>query len=751
MRLGVILASLALGLGLCGGAAAAPSGRLRALFVGIDHYVGSDAGVRSDLKGPVNDVVLIKATLRDRGLLQPDAPDATGRDCPATASAGAAGSITLLDQCAARQAIIDAWKALIDGAQPGDTLLFYYSGHGSHSARAAVEEGGQAISSLVPTDARGVNGKGDLSGLQVKMLIDAATVRGRNVVTIFDSCESGAATRGLDAAAAGGAREIPPPPGGAAVPADPDLSDLTAAEASTEGYRVHLAAARRGEIARESFWRGAGDDARLDLSPNASGDGAWHGDFTMALVAAVRTHEAATFYDLADASDLWLRARWTTAASGAPLRQHPIAEGAGLLANFIQTGAGASSIYRARWRDGKLAALASQGDDLCPTPPGAASCDTEVGALGGLTSGSTFGVFASASDALTNANPLGEAVVDPGAEGFRARLSARLIQPGVGTQPTLWLRERTHVYGTTQLAVALTGGDKVRRDRVTAELAAMQAMEFVDAAKADFELELSAGDHAALWRLNGGKRAGRTVDIDRISAPTEASRVHEAIRRLANYRQLLSLPATAKAPLGAVWLQSPCDIGAGSTDCADEPKVFGRSLADVPPADPLERDHVAARCATAGPEERMSVTCARLGAANIPGNGDFAIYGKNVSDRDLHPYLFFLGRDYSITLLYPPAFATDVVLQGKTQLVRSGRALRPVTPGEESGKLVLIMSDTPLPAEVLQQSGLPRGIGCDGSALARVLCNARSGARDAAAPGVQIGLWSVSIINLFVQ
>lgn len=715
--------------------AAEPPPALLTLFVGIDRYVGVDPGAKFELKGPVNDVALVKAALRARGLASPEpSPPAPAGGC---ADVTPATSITLLDGCATRQRIIDAWKALIVGSRPGDTLLFYYSGHGSHSARGLVDEGGQAVSTLVPTDARGPSGQGDLSGLQIRRLLDAATLRGRNVVTIFDSCESGTATR----QAGGGAREIPPPLSGAAAP-DPDLSDLPPVPAVPEGYRAHMASARRGEVARESFWRGEGADARLILSPAVGADdGAWHGDFTMALVAAMRTHEAATFYDLAAAADLWLRARWAEASPGAPPRQHPTAEGAGLLASFIQSGVGGGPIYRARWREGRLVALAGAGDPGCP--PGALSCDVEVGLAGGLTSGSTFGVFATAAEALQDANALGEAIVAPGAEAFRAPLDATL--PGSAMErPVLWLRERTHVYGSVRIPLAVSGGDEARRAGVRAELAPLQAIVVQPVTTAEFELDLDAG---GLWVLRDGRRVERTVDLTRIAAPTEAARAREAVRRIANVRQLLALPATARTPLGAIWLQSPCDVGVGAAGCDEDPQIFGRTAGDTPLAEPPESAAVAARCAA--PAARDSITCAPLGAANIPAGRDFAIYSKNVSDRDLHPYLFFIGRDYSITLLYPPPFGTDLVLQGRSQLVRSGRAL--AQGGRDAGQLVLIMSDTALPAEVLQQSGLPRGVGCEGGALARMLCSARSGARDAAPTDARIGLWSVTTMNLFVR
>ena len=64
---------------------------------------------------------------------------------------------------------------------------------------------------------------------------------------------------------------------------------------------------------------------------------------------------------------------------------------------------------------------------------------------------------------------------------------------------------------------------------------------------------------------------------------------------------------------------------------------------------------------------------------------------------------------------------------------------------------LLIMSDTPIPAEVLQQVGLPRGLGCEGGALAHLLCSARTGGRDLPRDVDHLGQWGVSTVDIFVE
>lgn len=106
--------------------AAAPSsgGRKRALCVGIDQYRDSP------LAGCVRDASSWAQALSD---LQFDVT-------------------TLLDTAATRTAIIDALRALISAAQPGDSLVFQYSGHGSQVDDLNGDESDRFDETLVPID-----------------------------------------------------------------------------------------------------------------------------------------------------------------------------------------------------------------------------------------------------------------------------------------------------------------------------------------------------------------------------------------------------------------------------------------------------------------------------------------------------------------------------------------------------------------------------------------------------------------------
>jgi hypothetical protein len=83
-----------------------------ALVVGIDQYPHANKyGGPSDLEGAVNDALLLRNALRRAGVQLPD-------------------KRVLLNDRATRATFIRAWRNLLKQAQPGDTLILTFSGHG---------------------------------------------------------------------------------------------------------------------------------------------------------------------------------------------------------------------------------------------------------------------------------------------------------------------------------------------------------------------------------------------------------------------------------------------------------------------------------------------------------------------------------------------------------------------------------------------------------------------------------------------
>ena len=277
--------------------------KIRAVFIGIDKYAYSQTEVPfadfKDLHGAVNDARAIKRTLA--GVYGLDF-DADGSGC----SSENAQSITLINQCATRKAIFAAWNRQIAASSPGDTLILYFAGHGSRfiddqEFRQASGYNG----TILPYDARNPQPapgavEAEIRDVEIKEVIDDATAKGVNVVTIFDSCNSGTITR--DGPADGQSRWAPASISrGARSVAAPSPGTVTGPGG---GYRVHFAAAGDGEEARE-----------------VGAIGERSGVFTTIFADTIRKMPDATFADIA--TEVRLRI-----ASSGHAGQNPQAEGA---------------------------------------------------------------------------------------------------------------------------------------------------------------------------------------------------------------------------------------------------------------------------------------------------------------------------------------------------------------------------------------------------------------------------------------
>lgn len=384
---------------------------IRALFVGIDNYKYSEPGTPDagfkNLRGAVADSGRIKDALRDAYGLDLDQP-ATG--CASTNAV----STTLTDACATRDAIMAELAHRIDQSAKGDTIIFYYAGHGSRitDTKDYDQPSGSSATTL-PYDARGADDDHivEILDREFKRVRNSATSKGVNFVTIFDSCFSRTATRHFGPAERalvdeGEARSAPPRDFGgvARVPVAPD-------QAPGSGYWVHLAATDEGEEARE---------VALDRTV-----GTRAGVFTSALAATLRAMPAATF------DDIIAEVRRTVHESGIS-GQNPQIEGE------------------------KLATLGGAGRTatLLSAQPSAAGVELQAGGLSGVSMGSTYALFGDSTTALRDgAAPLAKGTVT-GVDNFRATLT--LEAPPAQSLPTrLIARERQHSFGATQMHVRI--------------------------------------------------------------------------------------------------------------------------------------------------------------------------------------------------------------------------------------------------------------------------------------------------------
>lgn len=513
------------------GCAQADARTVRMLFVGIGHYQYSSIPSTQivDLQGPVADVALIKASLRKAAGL-----DVEGRAEPADARCPGPPrtAITLTDAAATRAAILAALTGQICRAHGGDIVLFYFAGHGSTYPDSSGTKASGTSDTILPYDARKPgNELTEIVDAELRAIIAKAGAKGVSVVTIFDSCHSGTATRAL---AQGHSRAVPQ---GRALPIDPDvraaldqsLAQMTPSEtivADGKAYRVHLAAAADSETAHEYLY---GKE--------------WHGAFTIALAAQIVRRPGATYADLARATRLTLDDRVGD-------RQHPQAEGA-LLATFLAGDPGTNPIYA--------------GEHV-----GADRIRIDGGLLSGVSVGSVFAIYRDTSSARAKAAPLANGTVTA-VESDSALLT--IAGSNAGAIPrSVALREVQHRYGEERLKVALQLDEP--HARALAERALARSDGLMQPATGATDLVVAgAQGQAALC-----DRDGRFLEsLGSLADPLFTDRLATAARTIARFHAMLALRNDEGPERVGLTIDRNCD-GRADAACPDLPTDSGEPL-----------------------------------------------------------------------------------------------------------------------------------------------------------------------------
>lgn len=209
------------------------------LCVGINNYTNStagfinlkDRGKLSNLHGCLNDVDTISKTFIKYYQFKNE-------------------NITkLLDQQASKQGIINELKKAAEKCNPGDVMVFFYSGHGSCEQTDEMKLGLQKtyINTLVPADIRN-EGVTDLNNLELNELFLAFTKKKVRLTVITDACHSATITRGqtlFDPTE--DVREVAT----SFVPFHPSVLQLKATTPLTEQGAVTIGACQDFELAQE--------------------------------------------------------------------------------------------------------------------------------------------------------------------------------------------------------------------------------------------------------------------------------------------------------------------------------------------------------------------------------------------------------------------------------------------------------------------------------------------------------------------
>ena len=458
---------------------------IRALFVGVDRYRYSSAHVPTaefnDLQGAVADVSHIKDALRTAYALDLDRP---AGDC---ASANAV-SITLTDDCATRARILAAFDDRLKVSARGDTLIFYFAGHGSQVIDDQVfDQASGANDTILPTDARapGATEMAELLDSQIRVMIDGATAKGVNVVTIFDSCHSGTGARGVGG---DGVDRFAPP----MVVHGLRRPNARAASGPGGGYRVHFGGAADEEKARE-----------VGATPPRAGV------FTTALAATFVAMPNATFDDIAAE----VRRKVEESGHGG---QHPQAEGE------LRATMGGKARY--------AALLAAQPIDARHVSL------TSAGRLSGITEGSTYALFASSTAALDDkAAPLAAGTV-ASVETSRAALKLDTA-PAAPLPPRLIARETRHAFGSQRLRLRADGLSDGARKALAAILAGEPLATLGDPPQLIITPIGAQSGPVALYTADGTAIA----DLGDPRDPGFAATLHDALQKVSRVQTILGL------------------------------------------------------------------------------------------------------------------------------------------------------------------------------------------------------------------
>jgi Caspase domain len=174
---------------------------------------------------------------------------------------------------ATRDAILRAMKKfLLDEPNRGDTVVFFYAGHGSQRFNSLTDKPFHLDETIVPSDAS--SGAFDIRDKEIARLFNQVIDKGIQLTAVFDSCHSGSIARGIPIGSQGKSRFLAYDTRDAADPPDkgPD-GKPTARPEDRPGGAVVLSATQHDQSALE--WTGR--------------DGKPHGAFTLALLDALQT------------------------------------------------------------------------------------------------------------------------------------------------------------------------------------------------------------------------------------------------------------------------------------------------------------------------------------------------------------------------------------------------------------------------------------------------------------------------------
>ncbi|WP_319824617.1 caspase family protein [Thalassovita sp.] len=424
VSLSVVLAGLA--------AAPAAVAETYALVIGVSDYLVLDA----DLRGPANDTGLVTQMLVDRGV-------APGHIRLLASDGSRHADGVAIHAVPTRAAIMDGLAHLVQVAQAGDTVFFYYSGHGSQAPDQNGDEAGGYDEILLPADASGW--KGAIGAVENAIVDDELAVSfqaildsGAQMVAVLDACHSATGFRAIGSQASA-ARYVDPVALG--IPQDTPGQDGGAVSAPLRGEYAFLYSSQSNQ---RSFEYPLGD---------AADPGNWYGDFTRALMGVLSAQPNLRWEQA-------LRAATDGMSRNGPAAQSPDGEGTLMTAGVFGTAAPEQR-------------FATAGDSL------------SAGILHGLAEGAQVAIY----ETLTAQDPVATATVTAlKANSASLRADMDLPQAGYAVVTLPGLPNPLRLAAPLR-ADAMDGRDYAPLQALLATLAQADALEGVRLNATDYDMQ----------------------------------------------------------------------------------------------------------------------------------------------------------------------------------------------------------------------------------------------------------------------
>lgn len=233
---------------------------LRAVLVGVSDYLTLDA----DLKGPGNDVRLMAEVLAGRGI--------AAAEMTVLTSDASGLPVGVAHGLPSKAAIIAALEDVAARALPGDTVVFYFSGHGGQAPDQSGDEGGGFDEIFLPADAAGWNGttgavENAILDDELQIWAQSLLARGVKLVGLIDACHADTGFRGSTAGVARGL----------------SMQDLAIPETASAGSGAPMPPLQGDFV----FLYSSQSDQRSFEYPLGD-SGLWQGEFTLRLAEVLR-------------------------------------------------------------------------------------------------------------------------------------------------------------------------------------------------------------------------------------------------------------------------------------------------------------------------------------------------------------------------------------------------------------------------------------------------------------------------------